>query len=489
MQVINNMTLIDFEGIENITKFKYRKTPPKYPKPGTFYWVEEMVYDSKDGETKPKWGLWYTTNDCELRRLDSKVYEIVIRDKDGYIRITDKDAFDKQEIYLIIGNFEKEVHVNEDGYKVFKVTSPGNIGLATVEATVEYVSDSNNMFYMSNAKDYWWVGKRLGDIREGDTKETLKDNTVSDILDTIIYPTLQPEVIQPSVKLSISEDDYNVIAITEDGKLGVIKVDDKEVDYIRYIIDTLKDAQKVTDIGWITCNRGHLTYPTAEVDQDGNQYTLYNYAGKHESIIRSANIMDVPYSNLDKVYEYNVSVWFEKGPEPLDNKRNRAKYNYDNILDKCDCGKEEGCEKCLIPQFMGGDVVSNTQSFSLVYPIYTNRKEIQFLTPETIDYNKEGGAEVIYEFPVERDGHSMDIPTKLCIDVPTHIKLMVYQFNELSGDYDVEVDLYSAKTIYKHGTQYIRYMRSRETGSKDYDDRTWYDTQTKPVKYKITFKK
>lgn len=236
IRTIDDITLVDFEGIENITKFKYRTTLPKYPKPGTFYWIEQNI------EGEPKLGIYFVTNDCELVRLDSKIYDLVVRDKDGYLQITDKDEFDVQHIYLIIGNFEKEDEIIDDGSKngtrIFKITKEENKGLATVEAVVEYVSDSNNMLYMSNAEDYWWVGVRLGDIRKGKTKEDLKNNTISEILDTIIYPTLQPTHTEPTVTLNpdildglgegdeILKEDHLLISIEK--LLNVVEEDESE---------------------------------------------------------------------------------------------------------------------------------------------------------------------------------------------------------------------------------------------------------------------
>lgn len=272
VRTINEITLVDFEGIENITKFKYRTTLPKYPKPGTFYWIEQNI----DGE--PKLGIYFVTNDCELVRLDSKIYDLVINDSDGYLRITDKDEFDTQTIYLIIGNFEKEDEIiddgTENGTRVFKITKEENKGLATVEATVEYVSDSNNMLYMSNAEDYWWVGIRLGDIREGKTKEDLKNNTISEILDTIIYPTLQPTHDEPTVTLSSD------------------------------ILDGLADEDEVIKDGHLLISIEKLLKPVddeSELDEDLTGGTvIYNTSSTYTQTIDGVSV-EYPYDLIQTV--------------------------------------------------------------------------------------------------------------------------------------------------------------------------------------------
>ena len=215
---IKTQSVVDFEGIENITKFKFRNTKPKYPKPGTFYWIEEDVPMEDNGEIniEHKYGIYFVNNDKELLRLDSNMFQIITSNEpDSYIQISGKNDLDQQTIYLIIGKYVKEESVDENGLRIFKVTDIENKGLSTVEATVEYVSDSNNMIYMSNVEDFWEVGKRLGDIRVGYTKDDIKDKTISEILDTIIFPTLQPEITQPSVTISdnILKRDYTIKSV------------------------------------------------------------------------------------------------------------------------------------------------------------------------------------------------------------------------------------------------------------------------------------
>ena len=58
---IKTQSVVDFEGIENITKFKFRNTKPKYPKPGTFYWIEEDVPMEDNGEIniEHKYGIYF----------------------------------------------------------------------------------------------------------------------------------------------------------------------------------------------------------------------------------------------------------------------------------------------------------------------------------------------------------------------------------------------------------------------------------------------
>ena len=495
-------TWFDIAGIENITKFKYRKNLPKYPKPGTFYWVEEIV------NGKPKFGIWFTTNDDVLRRLDSKMYELVVRDKDGYIQITDPDELDRQEIYLIIGKFIKEdytikINENDKGTRIFRVTSPDNRGLATVEAVVEYVSDSNNMLYQSTVEDFYKVGIRLGDIRINDNKYTLKNNTISEILDTIIYPTLEPEVTQPSVNINIQEDgkdfndDYNVV-----NAFDLIDGGD-ELNFIKNAINKIQNDPTSAYNDWVTCERGHLTYPTdesVEIDES-DKYTHYNYAGDYENTISSViKLPEYDDVNIDKVYEFQVGVKFSDGPTPLDNKRRRAIKPYDDIKDMCTCAQEDGCEECQIPQFKEGIAESNIQKFSVVYPIFANG-DVRVVTgedtdlvgikhfiqwPELIDYNKKEGDEIIIHCPGEQDGESVIPdssntlnyqPVKFCIGIPNFIRFTIYQYNELTEKFDVDItdNFHQVFNMFNHNTIYNVYLRTDDV----------YDTNVETVRYKI----
>ena len=488
---INDITLIDFEGIENITKFKYRTTIPKYPKPGTFYWIEQSI------KGQPKLGIYYVANDCELMRLDSRIYDLVIRDKDGYIRITDKDEFDVQEIYLIIGNFEKEDEIIDDGTpngaRVFRITKEENKGLATVEATVEYVSDSNNMLYMSNAEDYWWVGVRLGDIRKGKTKEDLKNNTISEILDTIIYPTLQPEVEEePYVKLDegilngfVDEDDIEDghVLIRIDKLLSDKKSDDEEVEEEdeeneteqNITVEDVLNRFLTNDIlrEYVTYSRGRLTYPTDEIDDEGNQYTLDWYAGKpkmdKDGNVEINLIDETPRSveelsrNVDSRYVFGVYLNFTNGPMPRDNKRGLARY--DDMIDTCDC--EDGCEKCYIPNFISKKIESNKIIVDVVYPIYINyindkNKSIRYVVEyPLVNYHLDEGGVAFFEVASEIDGFNKTNPCKLCIDIPNQFDFEIYQYNELCHDYDIKVDMTWLYTESKWNTMYARYIRTK----------------------------
>ena len=496
---IKTQSVVDFEGIENITKFKFRNTKPKYPKPGTFYWIEEDVPMEDNGEIniEHKYGIYFVNNDKELLRLDSNMFQIITSNEpDSYIQISGKNDLDQQTIYLIIGKYVKEESVDENGLRIFKVTDIENKGLSTVEATVEYVSDSNNMIYMSNVEDFWEVGKRLGDIRVGYTKDDIKDKTISEILDTIIFPTLQPEITQPSVTISdnILKSVFGDIDI-KDGHV-VIKKNQDNINKLNELLNKFRSEE----IGnYLTIDPGHLTYPTE------NGYN--NYAGnviKFDYYV--PNVIDMVTNSHDR-YEFSIGVTFDDGQTPLDNKRNPARY--EDKIDTCDC--ENGCDKCYIPPFKSQEILSNKFVIDVVYPIYTNsinnqNNDINNITecPVLLDYVNENGDSICLEFPREwygfrnntDDGNGILKPLKMCVCIPDGTHIDVYQYNEFTKEYDIPVDMGSflfykqvsdiTLSIDDNNMTYCVFIRGCE-GISSYKNST--DTQTKSVKYKINIRR
>lgn len=483
---IDSVNLI---GIERITKFKYRHSKPANPKPGTFYWIEETI------DNKSQQGLYFTTNNEDLKRLDSEIYNLGIRDSDGYIRITDKNDFDKQELYLIIGKYYTE---DENGristisdetipdnspngeLRIFKITNNEYMGLATVESTVEYVSDSNNMLYRSKVPDYYKVGKRLGDILINQTNEDLKNHTISEILDTIIYPTLQPTHTDPTVILSnklISQNNKNVFFYND---ADIPNLDDINISNLL--------SEKL-----LTFDRGHLTYVTEELNKDGEPYTLNYYAGEPILVDSSEDNNGIKLEikkpkNDEGTYSIKASIYFNKGTRPLDNKRNPA---------VCDCD-DEIC-KCTTQPFNDnetekeGRIYSNELIYNVVYPIFSNcytekNNKITNLEkyPTPLNYFIEDGCIEYLEFPPETDtvknangefSEQLLCQSKMCICIPDDItSFNVYQYNELTQSYDIKIDMKSINFAKNEGSKiYNTYIRTLNP----------YDTNVESVKYKI----
>lgn len=477
-------SVVDFEGIENITKFKFRKTKPLYPKPGTFYWVEEDVIIND--EINHKYCIYFVNNDKKLLRLDSNMFELIVKNKDNnYIQISDKNELDQQEIYLIIGKYIKEDTINDKGIRVFKITNSNNKGLSTVESTVEYVSDSNNMIYMSNVKDTLTVGKQIGDIRIGYTKNDIKNNTISDILDTIIFPTIQPEIKEPSVKLSnkILTDFFEDVKINN-GHI-VIKKNQENIDKLNELLN------KITD--YLIIDRGELSYPT----ENGEKY----YAG--EIIEEKKYVPDIIslIDNNNDHYEFSVGVVFDDGLTPLNNKGVRARY--EDKIDSCTC--VNGCEKCEIPAFKKKEIISNKIIIDVVYPIYTNsinKNDKIIECPTLLNYVQDNGDEICLEFPkeydsfynyIENNGTTLINPLKMCICIPEGTNIDVYQYNEFTKDYDISVKMgdFLQKSVKEFSSFDVTNNLVYRMYIRGYDNSLKYklDTQTQSVKYKIKIKR
>ena len=468
--MVDNFISPNVKGIENIVKYKYRATIPKYPKPGTFYWVEQDIEvginDDGEKQYKKKLSIYFTTNDCELRRLDSKIYSLTpsLDDNGKYIVITEPNEFDEQEIYLVMGHFNKVDGMTEDGVRTFTVL-PEDMGVASVEDVVDYVTDSHNMIYLSDEKDYNQVDVRLGDIRIGDNKESLKNNTISEILDKIIYPTLQPEITEPKVVLSDDIIDNKIITI---GDSGISSYSIPELNIHKEVNDVLKKLNTSSEIiKYIECSRGKLTYVTEEPDPV--PYSVKYYAGEpdlNNIVINIENPSNENDGRYDGRYTCSVSVPFGDGYQPLDNKRNPAK---NEELDE------------VIPSFVGQLVKSNEIYFDVVYPIFANIKSIKTLdeVDEQINYVDKNG-EIELEFPSEIDTEKNSSGlSKMTIEIPSHLDFEVYQYNELCCSYDVKKKLEKLEEVSHLGIKYTRYTRTINPT----------DTKVGSVKYKIIIKK
>jgi hypothetical protein len=444
------------DSILSVTRFKYRTTIPTSPKVGTFYWVEP--------ENEEDIALYLSTSGG-LKRLDSKIQQLVLNGSYDVISLSEPDENGEQELTVKIGSFDKDDKTS-GGVRSFNVSSD-NDGLSTVGETIKYVSDSNNMIYMSNAEDYWET-ENVGGIKKGYKKKNLKNKTISEILDDILYPTLQPTYTNPSVSLNLS--------YTSPIKVGTD------------ITSILNAWTKKNIVNYISTNRGSLTYVTDEPPK----YTLKNYAGSPIlTTSGSSNEVTVttttPSSKTSAVegkYSVTVSVYFNDGPTPLDNKRNRARDA--SKIDTCDC--DDGCEKCYLPNFKGQYIKSsNTPTFNVVYPIYTNSTNGGNTSIQTIqeyntlfDYTSGSASKQDIEFPAELEGFSESELYKMTIDIPSHLSVEVYQYNETNKSYDVKISLYKSSAVLRYNnTQYTRYIRTNNPT----------DVKTGVVKYKITIKK
>ena len=267
------------------------------------------------------------------------------------------------------------------------------------------IAEADVVKYKSNAEDYWRTCK-VGGVNEGAKPEDFKDKTMSEMFDEILYPTLPPDITQPSATLSYSGS-------------KLIEVGEKLPD--------------TTDFK-STWNRGSVSY----INSNKDNY----YAGEFESEVLMMT-PDDDFNQPSKEGSYSVvyKVTFKPGSELWDNKR--------NVVD----GK-----------YMGGTVSSSTITIKSVYPIYINTKTIDSVDKQPIkDYLVSNGC----SFEVEVPSESRD--NKFEFHIPEHLKIKsIGQYNPVDNDYTGSVDYVEIGTA-EHAEHkditYKKYVRTLDVES------------------------
>ena len=159
---IIDSTLIGSQGLKNIVNYIYRYKKPLYPKPGTFYWVEEPIADDK---TVMK-GIYYTDSDGKLYRLD---YE--------------------EELNERVGGVQSEISDK-------------------IEDAILYKPEDE---YLSNA-----IGDIPSNLKKSDP--LFSNQSFSKIFDKIIFPTVQPSVLEePSTSMTYNNSSDDEIVVLKVG--------------------------------------------------------------------------------------------------------------------------------------------------------------------------------------------------------------------------------------------------------------------------------
>lgn len=148
-----------------------------------------------------------------------------------------------------------------------------------------------NVTYNSELDGTVTTVEKLGGIAAGTTVAQLKGQTISKVLDTLIFPTIQPTITPPSASLSL--------------KSGVSNI--KEVGAAGYTTEDFTSA----------FNQGAIKIGTTRQNpRAGAKSSDVIYAGSEANRIPSA----VTAGTTNFYYKVN----YDKGPAPLDSKGNPA---------------------------------------------------------------------------------------------------------------------------------------------------------------------
>lgn len=179
-----------------------------------------------------------------------------------------------------------------------------------------------NVTYNSELDSTVATVEKLGGIAAGTTVAQLTGKTISEVLDTLIFPTIQPTITAPSASLSL--------------KSGVSKI--KEVGDAGYTTEDFTSAfnQGAIKIGASTQN------PRA-----GAKSSDVIYAGSEAN--------GIPNAVTAGTTNFYYKVYYAEGPAPLDSKGNPA------------------ASYTALP---AGSVVSSAVATYGVYPFYANVENV-----------------------------------------------------------------------------------------------------------------
>ena len=263
--------------------------------------------------------------------------------------------------------------------------------------------------YISNAGADWKT-ESVGGISGGLKKDSdiLSNKTICEMLDMLLYPTLQPVVEeQPSISITLPSTQKSLIEVGS--KL-------------------LTEASMKKNI---KINRGRVTYKNADDD--------YFYAGDVESeeLTITGNKWD-QIADDEKEYVIDYTVYFLPGPKLLDNK---------------------GGESTLKP-YAGGHEHKDIKIHA-VYPIYINTVNIGSMTSQSLKDYITGVTLTDINIPAETYDNKFEI------HVPRGVKITsVKQFNTIANAYNLTINMVKVGTTTHNGVEYDRYVRTTDSGSR-----------------------
>lgn len=148
-----------------------------------------------------------------------------------------------------------------------------------------------NVTYNSDLDSTVATVEKLGGIAAGTTVAQLTGKTISEVLDTLIFPTIQPTVTSPSASISLKSGISNIKEVGSDG----------------YVVDNFNTS----------FNRGTIKIgATTQNSRAGEKISDVVYAGSEAN--------GIPEKVTLGTTNFYYKVSYAAGPSPLDSKGNPA---------------------------------------------------------------------------------------------------------------------------------------------------------------------
>ena len=286
------------------------------------------------------------------------------------------------------------------------ITDTHNADKTALEEDIE-----ESKLYDSEAKSSWETVE-VGGIAAGTNPSAFEGKTISEVLDSILYPTLQPNIeTEPSVKLTYNNNSTS-------GAQIIITVGD--------IIPLEDSFGKVDD-------RGKVSYTNAA----GNTFYAGAAHGQTLTVNSGGALGGVTTENT---YTVTYSATFAAGPKLLDNKGGES----------------------TVASYPGGTKTA-TKVFIAVYPIYINSSKIDTVTEYTKKNYLASTGVTLTDINIPAETYD----NKFELHIPEGVKITsVKQFNTIANAYNLTINMVKVGTTTHNGKSYDRYVRTTDSGSR-----------------------
>lgn len=292
--------------------------------------------------------------------------------------------------YIYFAEDTGEILMNNQSYGGGSITN-----VEVVEGNSLKLTFSNGTSQTFNVADLLRYNSQLdgsittvtdfGGIPAGTTAEALKTKTISQVLDDLIFPTVQPTKTDPTATLSLKSG-FSNNGVYEVGAPAPADPTNFTKGYTlgQILIAGVK-------------KQDYAGAPTAQV----------LYYGSSESQT------ELPTEIAEGAMKYNYKVTFAAGPQPLDSKGGNA---------------------TSVTKYAGGSKTA-TATINGVYPLFATTANIATLTKQALT----NGTQLTFKAPSEGDGsagrHAFKIPAKYTLTKVEKLNTLSNQYEDVGVSY------------------------------------------------------
>lgn len=293
----------------------------------------------------------------------------------------------KDKLYFATDTHELLVNdISYGGGGIENVTLEGDtLKFEMTDGTEKTVSVADLLKYNSAMSDSLATVEDFGGIPAGTTVAQLKAKTISQVLDDLIFPTVQPTKTDPTATLTLKSGFSNN---------GVYEVGAPAP------ADPTNFTKGYT-LGQI------LIAGVKKQDYAGDKTAEVLYYGSSE-----ANT-ELPTEIPEGATVYNYKVTFAAGPQPLDSKGGNA---------------------TSISKYSGGSATGKA-TINGVYPLFATTANIATLTKQALT----NGTQLTFKAPSEGDGsagrHAFKIPAKYTLTKVEKLNTLSNQYEDVGVSY------------------------------------------------------